>query len=266
MDLAAKLKSILSPQQKQGEGNQQQTQQPQTRPNTSQIDVIKQNAETNIHSKDPNDIYAEIWKQEPQQQMGSKNLFNTDPEKFGAAVNGMDFTKSVPKELMEKVLAGDSQALMAVINRVGQNAFSTATISSREMIEHANKQQGGSMEKQIQEAVRSALASQNLSKRNENFSDPTVAPLLQEISGRLRAKYPEATADELSEHSEKMLMMIAQKIVSGSPEEKARQKQQQEVKKSEVFDWDMWAAGPTAADSNQQTDFDAGKFFSGNLQ
>lgn len=261
MDLAAKLKSILNP-QKPGEQNQQQQQAPQSKPNTSQIDVIKQNADGNKASKSPDEIYAEIWNQEPQAAPGSKNLFNTDPEKFGQAVSNMDFMKNVPKDVVEKVLAGDASALMALINRVGQSAFSTATISSREMIEHANRQQGGSLQNQINEAVRAALASQNLRKRNENFTDPTVAPLLQELSGRLRAKYPEATADELSEHAEKMLMSIAQKIVSGSPEEKARQKQQQEVKKSETFDWDQWAeADNLNSGGTQQTGFDAASLF-----
>lgn len=265
MDLAAKLKAILG----SGEKPNGQQQQQQTKPNTSQTDVIKQNAENNKAAKSPDEIYAEIWNQEPQAAPGSKNLFNTDPDKFGQAVANMDFMKSIPKETLEKVLAGDAQALMSLINRVGQNAFSTATISSREMIEHANRQQGGSMQQQINEAVRAALAQQNLRKRNENFNDPTVAPLLQELSGRLRAKYPEATADELSEHAEQMLMNIAQKIVSGSPEEKARQKQQQEVKKSETFDWDAWAeADNLGGNAPQQTNFDAGQFFSGgnNLQ
>lgn len=266
MSLADRLKQLLGNPQQGQENNLGPDGKPKqdSKPANSQVQVIQQNM------KDPNNkaalegdaLYQSIWGTEPAAQPGTKNLFNTDPEKFGKAVADMDFAKSIPKEMLEKALGGDMQTLMAVINRVGQNAFSTATISSREMIEHANRTQGGSLQSQINEAVRAALAQQNVASRNESFTDPTVAPLLQELSGRLRAKFPEASAEELGKHAESMLMSIATKIVSGSPAEKARQKQQQEVKKSEVFDWEAWGTTNPGQSAPQQTDFDAAQLFS----
>lgn len=252
--LAQRLKELLG-----GGEEKQQQQGPKAPP---QIEAAKRGAQDPNNpagaAKSPEQIYAEVWGQEPAASPGSRPLFNTDPAKFGEAVNGMDFTKNVPKELMEKVLAGDAQALMSLVNRVGQNAFSTATMSSKEMIEHANRASGGNVQNLVNEAVRAALAQQNINSRNPAFSDPLVAPLLGELSSRIRAKFPEASAEELSTKADEMLMMIAKKLVSGSPEERQRQKQQQEVKKSENFDWESWATTqPAGQENNQQTDFAA---------
>lgn len=245
MSLANRLKELLSGTPSDGSQGAPSV----SKPANGQLGAIKEGAQNPDNKaaagNDPEKMYAEIWGQAPKPEPGSQKLFNTDQQKFSEAVNGMDFTKHVPKDVMEKVLTGDANALMQVINRVGQMAFSTATMSSREMIEHANSRSGQSMNDQIKEIVRATLAESQAVQRNPSFSDPTVAPLLKEISGRLRAKFPEASPDELVGKSEEMLMAIAQKIVAGSPKERDRQKQQQEVSSSQNFDWEAWASAPT---------------------
>ncbi len=236
MDLMAKLKSMLDPTPPQQE---------KPPSNDGQVRTAKAGIDdpNNAAGKTAATKYEEIWKQEMTPVVSDKPVFSMDQAKFSEAVAGMDFTKSVPPELMQKALAGDAQSLMGLLNRVGQNAFSAATISSRDMVEHANKKAGGSLEQQVKEAVRIALSEQNLTKANSSFSDPLVTPLLKEINGRLRSKFPEASPEELANQSQQMLMQIANKIVSGSPEEVARQKQETEQKtqKEKSLDWEQWA-------------------------
>lgn len=235
MDLMAKLKSMLDP------TAQQQSAKP-SNPADGQVNAAK--AAINADGGKTTEMkYEEIWKQEAAPIVNQGPVFSTDQQKFSEAVAGMDFTKSVPQELMQKALAGDAQSLMGLLNRVGQNAFSAATISSRDMVEHATKKTGGSLEQQVREAVRVALSEANLTKANTAFNDPLVQPLLKEVNGRLRSKFPEASPEELAQKSQQMLMQIATKIVSGSPEEVARQKQETDSKEkvTKGQDWEQWA-------------------------
>lgn len=252
MDLMAQLKNLLSPQQQEKKG-------PSSGGMNGQIDAAKagaQDANNPAGAKTPEMKYEEIWGQEVKPLVNQAPVFSMDQEKFSQAVAGMDFTKSIPPELMQKALAGDAQSLMGLLNRVGQNAFSAATISSRDMVEHANKKAGGSFEQQVKEAVRVALSEQNLTKANAAFNDPLVTPLLREINNRIRAKFPEASPEELAKQSQQMLMQIATKIVSGSPEEVARQKQEVEQKEQKVKsqDWEAWATAGVQT-QNEGADF-----------
>lgn len=232
MSFAQRLKELLS-----GTSGEPAAK-PQTGPLNGQAALAKEGAAS---PENPTN-YAEIWNQNLPPEPGSSKIFNTNQEEFGKVVGGMDFIRNAPRELMEKALGGDQQALMQLVNKVGQNAFSTAAISAREMVEHANSSQQKSIEKLVQEQVRSALASQTMSQKNQSFSDPLVAPLIQDISARLRAKFPEATPQELASKSEEMLMSLAGKIVSGSPQEQERIKSQEMQKASATPDWEAWAS------------------------
>ncbi len=247
MDLMAKLKSMLDPQTpapaKQGN------------PADGQVNAAKAAIDAS-GGKTPEMKYEEIWKQEAAPIVNQGPVFSTDQAKFAEAVSGMDFTKNLPQDVMQKALSGDANAFMALLNRVGQNAFSSATISSRDMVEHATKKTGGSLEQQVREAVRVALSEANLTKANTAFNDPLVQPLLKEVNGRLRSKFPEASPEELATKSQQMLMQIATRIVSGSPEEVARQKQETDTKDrvTKGQDWEQWATTGIQT-SNDGADF-----------
>ena len=204
--------------------------------------VIKQNLE-NGSNQTPEEKYEEIWKVSPKGTAAEK-LFNPNKEEFNKVVNGMDFTKGIDPELMSKALQGDAASLASLLNRVGQSAFSTATMSNREMIEHANTQQSQNTQKMVQEQLRAMLAEQEAAKSNPAFSDPLVKPLLDEISGRLRAQFPEASSAELAKRAEKTLENMATKIIQSSPAERKKLEEHQmaTTQQNEEQDWEAWGA------------------------
>lgn len=141
--------------------------------------------------------------------------FTIDPTKINQVASSIDFTKSIPPELMQKALAGGPeamQALMQVINTVSQQAFAQSTMANTKVIETALAQQREKFSAEIPDLVRSQSISSTLRQENPLFKNPATAPMLTALETQLAAKFPSATPQEISNHARKYLEGFAAEI------------------------------------------------------
>lgn len=192
----------------------------------------------------PLDNFKDAWKTpdpgkgQPPADPFSQPLFQTDPAKIREAASQMDFMQGVPQELMQKVMAGgDPQALMQLMNYVGQQALATSLHLSTATIEQAGTKIGS----RFQEALPGRFKDFQLNSSkpsNPVLEHPAAAPMLKMAKQQFRMSNPDASAEDINAMAENYVMTFAKAIVgdgnSGSQNQGAGENQQD-------FNWMEWA-------------------------
>ncbi len=163
----------------------------------------------------PLDTYKDLFKldaENPDEPSGPQPLFKLDMEKFGKQVSSMDFAKSIPKEVREKIKSGDEEALTSALNSVAQQSFAQSLVAASQLMEKALEKKFGDLDSTLEGKFKSLRVSENLRGKNKVFSHSAVSPVVDMIKAQLQSKFPEATSEELSEHAMKYLGGISDMI------------------------------------------------------
>lgn len=205
-------------------------------PNPANLPVV-QNQNPVIETPiSPMADFAEIWKIDPPKQGApdTGNIkFNLDPIKVAEASKSLDFTKSIPVELLAKVTAGGPDALQAVIaiaNQIGQQSFAQSQVSSAKVLELALAEANSRFSANVPGIVRAQNIANTLQETNPLFSNPATAPMLELLKTQLATKFPTATPAEISDHAHKYLVGVAGEV------NKLTQSQTAPAKSNEI-DW-----------------------------
>jgi hypothetical protein len=189
----------------------------------------------------PLDAWKDMWKtgdnqgQQPTDPF-SQPLFNMDSTKLQEAVNKTDFTQGVPPELMQKVMqGGDPQALISLINHVGQQSLSLSVQLSQASMEQAGKTIG----KRVNDTLPTKFNEfqlNNTSPTNPVLQDPAAAPMLKMARAQLRMTYPDESASEINKMAEDYIADFAKVVAGGS----GPSTNDSGAQKGEM-DWNDWA-------------------------
>lgn len=173
--------------------------------------------------ENPLDSFKDLWaapkEGDPKPETFDPNkLFNMDPAKVSEQVSKLNFTQSIPRELMAKVAAGGeeaTQAMLAIVNQSTQQAFMQSMMVSSEMIKGAMGQANNHLDTRIEQRAKQLQAASQLREKHPILSNPAVAPMISAMEAQFATKYPNATAAELSKMAEDYVTKFAG-AVSGS--------------------------------------------------
>ena len=148
--------------------------------------------------------YKELWDDVPVDQNNpttpSGNLALTQ-ENVSKIVGKVDFTQSVTPEALAAITGGGEEAVTAlasVINAVGQQSLTQATLVSNKLAEQAMERALEARDARIPSMIRDANASSHLAETNPVFTNPAVKPVIEATQQQLQAKFPNATPAELT--------------------------------------------------------------------
>lgn len=206
-------------QQNQQNNGQQNGQQPQ--PNNANGPAQPDNGmKPQQAAQSFEEMYKDIWKDDPKAAAGSGKMFNPDMANFSKVVEGMDFAGNVDPALQQKALAGDAEAMKQLLNSVGRNSFSRSALMASEMMNDGFTKKSTEFEKTMENKFKSLTARQNLAKNNPAFSSPEIRPLMESIETRLRSRFPEASAEDITQKAQEYLLGMAGKIHGGAQPKK----------------------------------------------
>lgn len=134
-----------------------------------------------------------------------------DPAKLQEAVKGLDFTKVVSPDVMQKISAGGQEATGAfasAMNSVAQAVFSQSAIATNKIVENALEKQAEQFSKRLPELVRQHAVTENLRQENPIFANPAVGPIIEGLKSQLATKFPNATSAELTAQAKSYLEAI----------------------------------------------------------
>lgn len=239
-------------QQQQQQPNQQQAApepQPTHQPVKAQDPGFQQPADHNPaqdpqQSKSPMDQFADVFKIEPkkdekgniiQEPSGDEPFFSMDREKFEAAVNGMEFIPKTAAEALQKVQSGDLSALPELMNHVMRFGYTQQTQLSQQMMEDLGRSVQARINDRVPEVV-NTLGVKNLLAGNAQLSHPAIQPVANALATQIRAKYPNATAQEVQEQVVNYLKTLGTQFTEDSQEPGPQnQNQRQPMDWSKVF-------------------------------
>lgn len=213
--------------------------------------TVKAIPATATEEKSPLEGYKDLWEKNDKDGKDPTLAldFNIDPKKILEQASKINVLSSVNKELLEKAKGGDQEALIQVISQAGQLGYANSLASAAAMMKKALDEQAVKFTTEI---------IPNLTKRQETsqgmkatakdlYDNPAVKPLLVNIEGQLRTKYPNASADEIQKHAQAYLGGFAEELVKASGKtvvDAASTSSGTPSKKGET-DWDLWATSGT---------------------
>lgn len=196
-------------------------------------------------SEDPLEKFSSIWDKDPKAPAKPNPVPNIKPtsEQLNAAVAGLDFTKTVAPELMEKALKGDTASLMQVINTTAQQTLAAASGTTANIVTEALTAMNKKYEDEIIPGILRAHNSRTeISKANPIFDDPASKPMLAYFEAQLQTKFPTATPSEHAEMAKEYLLGFTQKFAKGEGMEMTKIPDKPKTAAGDT-DWDAWFKG-----------------------
>lgn len=177
----------------------------------------------------PLDAYAKMFENAAKSSDIQAPSFKLDPKVLSEVSSSMDFTKSVPQDMIEKALQGDAKALMNVIQSVGRAAYSASLEHTTALTDKYLSQRADYEAQKLNTGVRQQLMSNELSSA-PNFDHPVIRAELTRVANQFAAANPDASPQEIAKAAQKYIMDLSSAL--NPPTNK-----KQSSKESEGIDW-----------------------------
>lgn len=182
----------------------------------------------------PLDSYAKMFEDAAKNSGIQAPEFKLDDKVVDEVSSKMDFTKSIPPELMEKAMAGDAKAFLAVIQVTTQQAYKAAIQHGTSLTDTFLNQRSAYDQSRINSGVREQLTNQALSD-SPNFDHPVIKQELNRIASQFARANPDASPQEIAAAAKKYWGDIAGALNPASPSNSP--------KKDQGFDWTKYMNG-----------------------
>lgn len=160
------------------------------------------------------DVFANLFNNEPGEGETQAPRFAINAETLTKAAGSLDFTKSLPPDLMEKIKAGDGAAMFEAMQHIGRTAYQTAIqhttgVADRYIESRLTYENDHVMPKRMREM----LAMQNVAGENaEMLDNPVVKSHLKLITSNLAKQYPDADPKWLGDKAKAYFLDMAKAI------------------------------------------------------
>jgi hypothetical protein len=153
--------------------------------------------------------------------------FNIDANRVRASAKQVDFTKTITPALLEKVNAGGEgalQAMLQVMNEMGQTIFAESMMAGTKVLENGLEASHQRVSRTLPDTIRKQNVGSALRENNPLFTNPATAPMLSALESQLQAKFPTASAAEITEHARNYLVNFANEAKKLDPATQAQTK------------------------------------------
>jgi hypothetical protein len=173
----------------------------------------------------PLDSFKDLW--QPVQTTGvdgtlPANMFaGADPAKMLEAARKVDFSKSIPPEVLSKITAGGPDAAAAfaqALNDVSQRAYAQSSFASTKIVEAALAKFQEGMESRLPGQIKKHQVSDSLRASNPALQHPAAAPIMEAMQAQLTVKYPNATVAEIQDMASQYLGAFTQAASPKKPD------------------------------------------------
>jgi hypothetical protein len=219
------------PTQQQANNTQNQpTGNPGSTPGSTGSNGANGGNEGNNSPVNPMDAYGKMF-DNTGLQADKPPSFSIAPDVMDKVVGQQDFTKGINPELFQKVLQGDSNAFMEVLNSVGRNAYRSSIEHGGMLTDQFVSAREGHSNKGFSSKVKQELTTNALSG-TPNFQHPVVRKQLTEIATRMSQLHPDASPQEIADLSKQYLTDLSS-VINPPADTKAQEA-------SKETDWDKY--------------------------
>lgn len=175
---------------------------PGTTPNNGVTPAPATPAQPNVQES-PLDAFKDVWQTPTNTEAQPASMFaNLDPAKLMENAAKVDFTKTLDPATLAQIQAGGegaTAALIATMNKVGQQVYGNSAMATAKIVEKALEQQAAQFNAQLPNLVKKLSANETLLTENPLLKNPAVAPIVTALRDQLVMKNPNATSAELAQ-------------------------------------------------------------------
>jgi hypothetical protein len=171
------------------------------------------------------DQFKSLWEPTVTQGVDTtlpQNIFSgADPVKMLEAARKVDFSKSIPPDVLSKITAGGPDAAAAfsqALNDVSQRAYAQSSFASTKMIEQALAKFQEGIDNRLPGQIKKHAVSDSIRESNPALQHPAAAPIMEALQSQMAVKYPNATVSEIKDMASQYLTAFAG---SALPQKKA---------------------------------------------
>lgn len=136
-----------------------------------------------------------------------------DPAAFKQQVSQANFAASIPQEMLQKAMSGDSQAFADAINTAAREAFSAAAQLSHGLAEHSARTAAQRLDTGLDGRIKQyQIKSQNTS--NQALAHPAVAPMLNAAKMMIAQSNPQLSPEQIQTQAEQYFTQMADVLVA----------------------------------------------------
>ena len=164
----------------------------------------------------PMDAFKALWEPITTQGIDTtlpQNIFSgADPVKMLEAARKVDFSKSIPPEILAKITAGGPDAAAAfgaALNDVSQRAYAQSSFASTKMIEQALAKFQEGIDNRLPGQIKKHAVSDSIRESNPALMHPAAAPIMEALQSQMSVKYPNATVSEIRDMASQYLTAFA---------------------------------------------------------
>tara|TARA_R110002096_G_scaffold288750_4_gene482555 strand:+ start:804 stop:1532 length:729 start_codon:yes stop_codon:yes gene_type:complete len=146
-------------------------------------------------------------------------------EQIQTAVGKADFSKHFTPEQLAAVTnggEGSQEALVALLNSVGQQSLAQSTMVSSQLSQKAMEAAIAKEVAKMPSMLRSASVTDHMKTANPLFENPAVKPIVDQTRAQLEIKYPSASNSEIAKMTESFILAMgaefAPKVTPSTPE------------------------------------------------
>lgn len=187
----------------------------------------------------PLDKYSDLWKNDPNAPKASDADLSVFGEVKGEdllnAAGGIDFTKAVTPDILERIKAGGDagvQATLEALNKVTQLNYAQSAHTTTKLIEQAISKARDQFTATLPAHIRSQ-GTEALIKENAVLSHPAAAPMVKGLVQQLQVKFPDASPAELTKQAEEYFLSFSQSIMGATTAATPQSK-------DDSIDWENW--------------------------
>ena len=181
---------------------------------------------------DPMAAYATMFTNDPNKQGDTAPSFSIDPKVLDQVSGGMDFTKDVNPELMQKAMGGDMSAFMEVMNHVGRGAYRSSLQHSSSLTDKFVGMREEFSGKRIPGMVREELTMGEITG-NSGATSTVARQQLVEIAKKYQAANPDASPQQVAAAAKQYVADLYGAI---NPQNSSEANKSQ----SQATDWDAY--------------------------
>ena len=162
---------------------------------------------TNQEPVNPIDVYNKMWENTNTNPELAPE-FKLDPKVLEQAASSLDFTRSIPAELMQRATSGESAAIIEMMNLVGRQAYQASLSHSSTLTDKFVAARSTFDAKGIGSSVKENLVNQAISSI-PNASHPVIKAQLIETAQRFQKANPDATPQQVADAAKKYVSDLA---------------------------------------------------------
>jgi hypothetical protein len=148
--------------------------------------------------------FKSLWEDtpvDPNAPVAPKPFELPTADQIQKSVANVDFTKGITPEQLAQVTAGGegaNEALVALLNQVGQQSLAQSTMVSSQLNQKATEAAIAAQVAKMPSLLRNQSALDHMVTANAALDNPAIKPIVEATRLQLQTKYPNATNAELT--------------------------------------------------------------------